>query len=195
MSTEHIHPPPLWVFISVRVSTEQNCVSTGLTFSTEKPPAPATSGDEPIFRHSDYTPKPTSVPLCPNPSFQTRHWASSSTRLNLSQDYLHTQPCEDEGLHLEESTVLHQFPFHRAKSCPQIILCALMNQRETLIPVTPTETLWFQRTLPSKWTQQREGISTHNIKTKKNVVISSSCRLSLPYFCLLKWPKILWEGN
>lgn len=147
MSTEHIYPPPLWVFISVRVSTEQNCVSTELTFSAEEPPAPATGGDAPIFRHSDYTPKPISVPLCPNPSFQTRHkvpkckGASSPASLNPSQDYLHTQPCEDEGLQLGESTVLHHFPFHRAKILSSDNSLCTYESEGNQMPVTPTETL------------------------------------------------------
>lgn len=48
---------------------------------------------------------------------------------------------EDEGLQLEDSTVLYNFAFYRAKSCPLIAICALIKQRETLMQVTPTETL------------------------------------------------------
>lgn len=131
----------------------------------------------PICRHPDYTQKPTSVPLGLNPSFQIKHWSDPSLKdPHLLQAwtfpdeaepglFTHSPACEDEDLQLGESTVLHDFPFHRAKSCPQVVFCAHTNQRKTLMPVTPTETLWFQWTFPSKWTQQREGISKYNIKT------------------------------
>lgn len=62
---------------------------------------------------------------------------------------------EDEGLQLEESTVLHHFPFYGAKSCPLTVICGLIKQRETLMQVTPTETLRFQWADPTKQTQQR----------------------------------------
>ena len=51
---------------------------------------------------------------------------------------------EDEGLQLEESTVLHHFTFHRAKPCPRIAICVLLQQGQTLLHATPTKPLGLQ---------------------------------------------------
>lgn len=142
---------------------------------------PATVGAEPIRRHPDYTPKPTSIPsLCLNAKFYIRQWSDKVYRILISCNPVRSSPrkpaepglfkctallAEDEGLQLEDSTVVHHFPFYRAKSCPSdSYLYTYEAERNPDASYTNRNPLISMSIPPLSEHSEGEGVSMYKIK-------------------------------
>lgn len=116
-----------------------------------------------------------------------------------SQDYLTHIPARwgwrsAEGLQLEESTVLHHFPFYRAKILPSnSYLCTCKAVRNSDASYTNRNPL-ISITVIHKLTQQRgRSTSMHKIKANTKETNFFLPQVFMPFFASNDWR--LWEGG